>query len=148
VLNQELEVNEASRDKAQQAVERSLTLSTLVRRFYERYRDGNEDKRQEVIDDWRLRFLNRDRNDPGAKKIRRRFMQYLNLGANSGASKARTAAHEGYISSSGGLRKIQYTLGKGGEINMPEYLWVVVYVTNIHPISERCRDFVELDDKA
>jgi len=31
---------------------------------------------------------------------------------------------------------------------MSEYLWIVVYVTKIHPVSERCRDFVELDDKA
>ena len=147
-LHQELEVTEESRDKAQQAVERSLTISTPVRRFYERYRDGNDEKRQELYDDWRLRFLNRARNDPGANKIRRRFMQYLNLGANSRASKARTVAREGYISSSGGLRKIQYILGKGGEINMPEYLWVTVYVTKIQPISERCRDFVEIDDKA
>jgi hypothetical protein len=41
-LHQELEVTEDSRDKAQQAVERSLTISTPVRRFYERYRDGND----------------------------------------------------------------------------------------------------------
>jgi truncated hemoglobin YjbI len=105
-LHQELEVTEVSHDKAQQAVERSLTISTPVRRFYERYRDGNDEKRQELFDDWRLRFLNRARNDPGANKIRRRFMQYLNLGANSRVSKARTAAREGYISSSGGLRNI------------------------------------------
>jgi hypothetical protein len=147
-LNQELEVTEESRGKAQQAVERSMTLSTPVRRFYERYRDGNNDKRLELFDDWRLRFLNRARGDPGAKAIRRRFMQYLRLGANSRSSAARTAAREGYISSSGGIRKIQYLLGKGGEQNMPEYLWVVVYVTKIQPISERCRDFVELDDMA
>jgi hypothetical protein len=31
---------------------------------------------------------------------------------------------------------------------MPEYLWVTVYVTKIQPISERCQDFVEFDDKA
>ncbi len=43
-LHQELEVNEESCDKAQQAVERSLTISTLVRRFYERYRDGDDEK--------------------------------------------------------------------------------------------------------
>ena len=42
-FNQDLEVTEESRDKAQQAVERSLTLSTHVRRFYERYHDGNDD---------------------------------------------------------------------------------------------------------
>jgi hypothetical protein len=145
-LHQELEVTKENRDKAQQAVERSLTISTPV--FYERYRDGNDKKRQELFDDWRLRLLNRARKNPGANKIRRRFMQYLNLGASSRASKARTAAREGYISSSGRLRKIQYILGKGGEINMLEYLWVTVYVTKIQPISERCQDFVELDDKA
>ncbi len=33
-LHQELEVIEESRDKAQQAVERSLTILTPVRRFY------------------------------------------------------------------------------------------------------------------
>ncbi len=44
-LHQELEVTEESRDKAQQAVERSLTISTPVRGFYERYRDGNDEKR-------------------------------------------------------------------------------------------------------
>jgi len=49
-LHQELEVTEVSRDKAQQAVERSLTISTPVRRFYERCRDGNDDKRQELLD--------------------------------------------------------------------------------------------------
>jgi len=43
-LYQYLEVNEESRDKAHQAIERSLTLSTSVRRFYERYRDGNDAK--------------------------------------------------------------------------------------------------------
>ncbi len=94
-LHQELEVTEESRDKAQQAVERSFTISTPVRRVYERYRDGNDKKRQELFDDKRLRFLNKARNDPGANKNRRRFMQYLNLGANSKASKARTAAREG-----------------------------------------------------
>ena len=65
-LNQEMEVTEESRGKAQQAVERSLTLSTPVRRFYERYRDGDDDKRLALLDDWRLRFLNRARGDPGA----------------------------------------------------------------------------------
>ena len=43
-LHQEHEVTEESRDKAQHAVERSLTISTPVRRFYERYRDGNDEK--------------------------------------------------------------------------------------------------------
>ena len=41
---QELELMEESRDKAQQSIERSLTISTPVRRFYGRYRDANEDK--------------------------------------------------------------------------------------------------------
>jgi hypothetical protein len=147
-VNQELEVTEESRGKVQQALDRSMTLSTPVRLFYERYRDGNKDKRLELFDDWLLRFLNRARGDSRADTIRRRFMQYLRLGASSRSSTARMAACEGYISSSGGIRKIQYLLGKGGEQNMPEYLWVVVYVTKIHPVSQRCRDFVELDDKA
>ncbi len=43
-LHQELEGTEVSRDKAQQAVERSLTISTPVRRFYERYRESNDEK--------------------------------------------------------------------------------------------------------
>ena len=29
-----------------------------------------------------------------------------------------------------------------------QYLWVVVYVTRIEPISQRCIDFVELDQRA
>jgi len=76
-LTQEFEVDDQNRNCTRQAVERSLTLSTPVRRFYERYCDGNDDKRQLAIsdfDDWRLRFLNRAKNDPGAKRIRRRFM--------------------------------------------------------------------------
>ena len=81
-LTQEFEVNDQTRNRVRQAVERQLTLSTHVRRFYERYRDGNEKKRQELFDDWRLRFLYRVKNDSGAKRIRRRFMQYLRLGAN------------------------------------------------------------------
>ncbi len=74
-LPQKSEVTEKSRDKAQQAVERSPTISTPVRRFYERYRDNNDAKRQEFFDDWRLRLLNRARNNPGANKIRQHFMQ-------------------------------------------------------------------------
>ena len=31
---------------------------------------------------------------------------------------------------------------------MPEYLWVMVYVTKIQRISDKCRDLVEIDDKA
>jgi hypothetical protein len=50
-LHQELEVTEESRDKVQLAVERSLTISTPTRRFYERYHDGNDQKRQELFGD-------------------------------------------------------------------------------------------------
>ena len=66
-LTQEFEFNDQSQIRARQAIERSLTLSTPVRRFYERYRDGNDEKIQELFDDWRLRFLNRAKNDPEAK---------------------------------------------------------------------------------
>ena len=97
-LTQEFKVNDQSRNRARQAVERSLTLSTPVRRFYERYRDKNNEKRQELFDDWRLIILNRAKNDPGAKIIRRRFMQYLRLGANYRSTAARTAARQGSIS--------------------------------------------------
>ena len=31
---------------------------------------------------------------------------------------------------------------------MPEYLWVMDYVTKIQPISDKCREFVECGDKA
>ena len=140
-LNQEFEVNDQSQNRARQAVERSLTLSTPVRRFYEWYRDGNDKKRQELFDDWLLRFLNSANNDLGAKRIRLPFMQYLRLGANY-----RSAA--GFISNSGGVRKIQYLLGKGDETNMPENLWVMVYVNKIQPISNKYREFIEIDDKA
>ncbi len=44
-LTQELSVNDQNRNRARQAVERSLTLSTPVRRFYERYRDGKDLKK-------------------------------------------------------------------------------------------------------
>ncbi len=43
--------------------------------------------------------------------------------------------------------KSNFFLGKGGETNMPEYLWVIIYVTKIQPISNKCREFVEIDDK-
>lgn len=75
-------------------------------------------------------------------------MQYLRLGANSRSSAARTAARQGFVASSGGVRKIQYILGKSAEVNLPEYLWVIVYVTRIEPISARCFEFVEVDEKA
>ena len=55
-------------------------------------------KRQELFDDWRLRFLNWAKNDPGGKRIRRYFMQYLRLGANYRSTAARTAARQGFIS--------------------------------------------------
>ena len=72
-LHQELEVTEESRDKAQQAVKKYLTISISVRRFHKRYRDGNDEKRQELFDDWRLKFLSRARNDHVANKIHDRL---------------------------------------------------------------------------
>ena len=141
-------VTEVGRNRARAAVERSLTTSTPARRFYEKYNDGDDDERRAMFEDWKLRFLKRARGDPGAHKIRRRFMQYLRLGANSRSSRARTAARQGLVAASGGIGKIQYLLGKGAETNMPEYLWVTVYVTKIEPVSQRCMNFVELDDKA
>ncbi len=63
-LPNECEVNDQIRNRARQAVGRSLTLSTPVRRLYERYRVENDNKRQEFFDNWRLRFLNRAKNDP------------------------------------------------------------------------------------
>ena len=141
-------VTENVRARARAAVNRSLTTSTPARRFYEQYQEADDDARRVLFNDWKLRFLNRASGDPGADKTRRRFMQYLSLGANSRSTRAREAARQNLVGGAGGIGKIQYLLGKGADVNMPEYLWVVVYVTRINPISQRCIDFAENDPKA
>ena len=102
----------------------------------------------QLFGDWRVSYLNRVDVVPDQAKIRRRFKQYLRLGANSRSSNARKAARENFVATGGGERSIQELLGKPRETNMPEYLWVVVYVTKIEPVSQRCLDFVDADARA
>ena len=143
-----VDADEWSRGRARMAIQNSYLKVTPARRFYERYNDAEDEERQRLFDDWRVRFLTRASGNPNDAKVRRRFKQYLRLGANSRSTRARKAARQNFIASGGGVRSIQELLGKPRDKNMPEYLWVTVYVTRIEPVSARCFDFAEVDERA
>ena len=143
-----VDADEWARGKARRAIENSFAKVSPSRRFYERYNEAEPEERTRLFDDWRVRYINRASGNPNNAKVRRRFMQYLRLGANSRSTRARKAARQNFTASGGGVRSIQELLGKPRETNMPEYLWVTVYVTRIEPISARCFEFIEADEKA
>ena len=127
--------------------ERGRALKTPGADIYDRYQEGSEAQQQEIFRQWKIRYLRRGKATEEAQLIRR-FKQYLSYGKKIANRQGRTGGQQAHGVLQGGVGSIQRLLGKNDALNLPQYLWVRVYVTRLRPVSERAVAFSENDVKA
>ena len=128
---------------------RNFALKSPAAIFFEKYTAAETDNaRAALYDNWRVRYLRRGDTEATAEKLRRRFKQYLSLGKKSPAREARIGGRQIYSIRNGAISRIQTLLGKAPDEQLPQYLWVTVYVTKLRPISEAAIQFQNQNDKA